>query len=901
MPNWNHIVRQHLVVLRLPPEREIEIVEELALHLEAAYEDALSAGLSEAEAEARAVRSYDWRLLECELSRAEQPLTARALQPSLELIERKGGMRMESFIQDLRFGARMLLKNPGFTLIAVLTLALGIGANTAIFSVINAVLLKPLPYLKDPRLVFIESGDKRSDPRGYFGASPADFLDWQANSQTFERLAAYAPSEGFKLTGVERPEIFASSRVSANFFQVFGAKPMLGREFLPEDELTAPPRTILLSYRLWQRRFGGDPGVVGQTLGNTGVTVIGVMPPDFKYPTYAECWTPITLHASETSVRANRYWVSFGLIKSGQTLESAQSEFKAIAARLEAQYPDSNKNITTNITPAVERRTQGLKERLLILLGVVGCVLLIGCANIANLLLARAGSRRKEMAIRLALGAPRWRLLRQLLIESLLLAALGGAAGLLLGQWGLDGLMRLLPESYYAYYQLQDQLRPGIVDQTIVLFTLLISLITGVIFGLVPAWQASNPAVNNELKEGGRGGDGLRRQRLRGALVVAEIALAMVLLVGAGLLINSFARMSRAELGFDPRNLFSMSLQTRSKFPFEGGDEQRARFVKQVFDQVSQTPGVESAAVTSGFLFPGLHFGFNIEGRPLAADADALYETISPNYFRAMRARIVAGREFDERDDLRSPAVAIVNETLARRYFAGEDPLGKRLSLAMARQRVALEIVGVAADMKQGELGAPVIPQIYAPYLQRPWYSSAIVVRAAHNDLSAVRNDAQRAIWAIDRDQAPTQIQTAEQALNNSLAEPRLYTVLLGVFAALALSLAAVGIYGVMSYTVNERTREIGVRMALGAQAGNVLKLVIAQGMVLALIGVAIGSGAALALTRLMSGLLFGVSATDPMTFVVIALLLVWVALLACYIPARRAAKVDPLVALRAE
>jgi putative ABC transport system permease protein len=805
---------------------------------------------------------------------------------------------MESFIQDLRFGARMLMKNPGFTLIAVLTLALGIGANTAVFSVVNAVLLKPLPYLKEPRLVVIESGDKRSDPQGYAGASPADFLDWQANSQTLERLAAYAPSEGFKLTGVERPEIFASSRVSANFFQVFGAKPLLGRAFLPEDEL-APPRAILLSYRLWQRRFGGDPGVVGQTLGNTGVTVIGVMPPDFKYPTFAECWTPITLHASETSVRANRYWVALGLIKSDQTLESAQAELKTIASRLEAQYPDSNKNITTNIAPVVERRTGGIRKSLFVLLGAVGCVLLIGCANIANLLLARANSRRKEMAIRLALGANRWRLLRQLLIESLLLAALGGAAGLLLGHWGLNGLMRLLPESYNAYYQLQDQLRPGSADQTVLLFTLLISLVTGLFFGLVPAWQASNPAVNDELKEGGRGADGLRRQRLRGALVIAEIALAMVLLVGAGLLINSFARMSRVEPGFDPRNLFSMSLQTRGKFPFEGGDEQRARFVKQVFDQVLQTPGVESAAVTSGFLFPALHFGFNVEGRPLPADADALYETISPNYFRALRARIVAGREFDDRDDLRSPAVAIINETLARRYFAGEDPLGKRLSLAMARQRVPLEIVGVAADMKQGELGAPVIPQIYAPYLQRPWYSSAIVVRASHNDLSAVSNDAQRAIWTFDRDQAPTNIQTAEQALNNSLAEPRLYTVLLGVFAAVALSLATVGIYGVMSYTVNERTREIGVRMALGAQAGNVLKLVIAQGMVLALIGVAIGSGAALALTRLMSGLLFGVSATDPMTFVVIALLLVLAALLACYIPARRAAKVDPMVALR--
>jgi putative ABC transport system permease protein len=808
---------------------------------------------------------------------------------------------MQTLWQDLRFGARMLMKKPGFTLIAVLTLALGIGANTAIFSVVNAVLLKPLPYLKEPRLVFIESGNKQADPREYYGASPADFLDWRANSQTFQQIAAYAPSEGFKLTGVERPEIFPSPRVSTNFFQIFGAKPLLGRVFLPEDELASPTRTVVLSYRLWQRRFGGDPGVVGQTLGNTGATVIGVMPPDFKYPTYAECWTPIARDANETSVRATRYWIVGGLIKSDQTLESARAELKAIAGRLEAQYPDSNKNITVNITPVVERRTRGVRKSLFILFGAVGSVLLIGCANIANLLLAHASGRRREMAIRLALGAPRRRLLRQLLIESLLLAALGGVAGLLLGQWGLAGLMNLLPQSYYSYYQLQDQLQPGIFDRTVLSFTLLISMLTGVFFGLVPAWQASNPVVNDELKEGGRSAEGARGRRLRGALVVAEIALAMVLLVGAGLLINSFARLNRAELGFDPRNLFSMSIQTRSKFPIEGADEQRARFVKQVFDQVSQTPGVESAVVTSAWIFPVLHFGFNIEGRPLAADADALYETISPNYFRALRARMVAGREFDERDDTRSPAVAIVNETLARRYFAGEDPLGKRLSVAIGRQRAALEIVGVAADMKQGELGAPVIPQIYAPYLQRPWFSSAVVIRAAHTDLSAVKNDAQRAIWTVDRDQAPTQTQTAEEALDNSLAEPRLYTVLLGVFAALALSLAAVGIYGVMSYTVTERTREIGVRLALGAQAGNVLKLVIGQGMTLALIGVTIGSAFAIALTRLMSGMLFGVSATDPMTFVVIALLLSVVALLACYIPARRAAKVDPMVALRWE
>jgi predicted permease len=802
---------------------------------------------------------------------------------------------MQAIWQDICYGARMLLKKPGFTVVAVLTLALGIGANTAIFSVVNAILLKPTPYLDDPRLVFINSGDKQADPQEYYGASPADFLDWQANSKTFQQLAAYVFG-GVILTGVERPEYLRCSRVSTNFSQVFGVKPLLGRAFLPEDGLVAAPKTIMLSYGLWQRRFGGDPAIIGKSLGNTGMTVIGVIPPDFKYPTGSECWTPLARDSGEMRTRANRYFSVVGSIKSDQTLEGAQAEIKTIAARLEAQYPDTNKNITVQVTSIHELRTSGVKKSLFVLLGAVGCVLLVACANIANLLLARAGARRKEIAIRLALGASRWRLLRQLLTESLLLAALGGLLGLLLGLWGLAGLMRMVPEGLTSYFQLQERLG---VDQTVLFFTLLISLLTGIFFGLAPAWQASNPAVNDELKEGGRGSDGMRRQRLRSVLVVAEIALAMVLLAGAGLLVNSFVRKSRVELGFDARSLFSMSISiSASKFP---DDASRARFTRQMLDQVSQTPGVESAVVTSGWIFPFLHFNFNIPSRPLPAAADALYETVSPNYFRALRAQIVAGREFDERDDARTPAVAIINQTLARRYFGGEDPLGNRLSMIILRQPIELEIVGVVADMNQGELGMPIIPQIYVPYLQRPWHASALIVRAAHGNLSAVKNDVQRAIWSVDRNQAFIQSTTAEEALNNSLAGSRFNTVLLVVFAALALSLAAVGIYGVMSYTVAERTREIGIRLALGAQTGVVLRLVIGQGMRLAVIGIGVGVVAALALTRLIRGSLFGVSATDPVTFSAIALVIMVVALLACWIPARRATKVDPMVALRLE
>jgi putative ABC transport system permease protein len=789
----------------------------------------------------------------------------------------------------------MLLKNPGFTLVAALTLALGIGANTAIFSVVNAVLLQPTPYLKNPKIVVIESGNKQANPGEYYGASPADYWDWRESSKTFEHLAAYSPDGGLNLTGVADPEFFPGTRVSTNFFQLFGAQPLLGRAFLPEEGRASAPGAVILSHRLWQRRFGGDPAIVGQTLGDTGLTVVGVMPPDFKYPTYAECWLPLARDSNEMRTRANRYFLVLGLIKADQTLGGAQAELKTIAGALETQYPDSNKNITVHITPVHERRVGHVKKSLLVLLGAVGFVLLIACVNLANLLLARAATRRREMAIRLALGAGRWKVLRQLLVESLLLAGLGGAAGLLLGRWGMDGLLHLLPENY-SIFQLNEQLR---MDGAVISFTLLLTLLTGIAFGLVPAWQASRPDVNETLKESGRGSQGGANQRLRGILVVAEIALAMVLLVGAGLLANSFVRMQRDSLGFDPRNLFSLNVQTPfNKFP---DDPSRARFVRQLLDQVSPVPGVESAAVTSGSVFPYLHFTFNLESRPLPADVDALYETISPDYFRVLRAAMQSGREFDPRDDLNAPPVAIINQTLARRYFAGEDPVGKRLTMTYLRKRAVLDIVGVVTDMKQGELSAPILPQIYVPFLQRPWRAASILIRGAHGDLAALRKDAQRAIWAVDKNQAPYKGDTAEAILNESLAGPRLYAALLGCFAALALGLAAVGIYGVMSYAVTERTREIGVRMALGARSGDVLRLVLRQGLLLALVGVTIGSIAALGLTRLMSGLLFGVSATDPLTFSLIGLLLTTVALLACYLPARRATKVDPMIALRYE
>ncbi|MGA9770723.1 MAG: ABC transporter permease [Blastocatellia bacterium] len=798
---------------------------------------------------------------------------------------------METLIKDLRYGVRMLLKSPLYTAVAVIALALGIGANTAIFSVVNAVLLRPLPYIDPNRLVVVESGDRQAGAQEFGGVSPADFWDWQAQTQAFEQLAGMSGG-GFSLTGVETPESFPGTRVSTNFFEALKAKPLLGRTFRPEDGFVKADDTIVLSYRLWQRRFGADPDIIGKTLGDTGVIVIGVMPPDFKFPVTAECWIALSRDSGEMRNRANRYFSVAGLLKPDQTIESAQAEFDAIASSLESQYPDTNKNISVQIAPYRDRMVRDVKTSLLVLLGAVMFVLAIACANVASILLARAASRRKEMAIRLALGAGRWTLIRQLLTESVMLGLAGGAVGLVFALWGVDLLVRLLPERY-AYLQVQDLVR---IDTTTLIFTLIMALLTGLLFGLVPAWQSSRPDINEWLKEGARGTDS-SQQRTRSTLVIAEIALAMVLLAGAGLLLQSFVRLRGSDPGFDPRNLFTMGISL--SFREHPDDTSRARFIKKMLDEVSTTPGVESVAVTSGSAFPYLNFNFNIEGQPLPADASALYETISPNYFKAMKAGLVTGREFDERDNTGTPGVAIINEKLARRYFEGSDPVGKRISINYLGTRQTREIIAVARDMNQGEPGR-VQPQIYVSYQQQPWLSASLVVRVASSPDSA-RKDAQQAIWAVDKNQPVSKSDSAEMVLSNAMAEPRLHTILLGAFAALALILAAVGIYGVMAYSVAERTREIGIRMALGAQSSDVMKMVVGQAMKLIVTGVAIGLIAAFGLTRLIASLLYGVTATDPVTFIIVSALLAGVALVACYVPARRATRIDPMVALRYE
>lgn len=799
---------------------------------------------------------------------------------------------MQTLLQDLRYGAQMLRKNPGFTLIAAITLGLGIGANTAIFSLVNAVLLRSVPYLDNPRLVAIESGNELRGVETFGGTAPADFWDWKEQCPAFEQLAAMSGDGGVAVRG-DRPELLRGPRVSANFFDLLNAKPLMGRTFTPEDGVVAAPDTVVLSYSTWQRKFGGDPNIIGKMLDNNGVQVIGVMQPDFKYPDYAESWIPLSRDSGEMQLRRARYFTVYGLLKPGQTVESAQNELKAVAGRLAQQYPESNKSITVALSPLRDRMVRDVKRSLWIMLAAVGFVLLIACANLANLLLARAASRRRELAIRAAMGATRGQLIQQLLVENLLLALLGGVLGLLLAVWGKDLLVGLLPDSY-AYLQLKDAVR---IDGAVLLFTLSATLVTGFLFGLLPAWRASRTDINECLKDGRTGQDSVAGQRTRSALVVAEIGLTLVLLVGAGLLIGSFLRLQRVDLGFDPQNLVAVSINLS---PGEFRDEAtRVARVQQFQQQAAAVPGVASVGVMTGAPFAYLQFTFNRVNDPMPAEERALYDAVSANYFQTMSTPLIKGREFNEFDRAGTPPVVVINEKLARQYFIGKDPIGESIAYNYLGSKQQRQIVGVVKDQVQGE-PTNVSPQMYIPYTQQTWFSQTLLVRAT-GDIASTRAAVERAIGQIDPKYIPAKIATPAEALGSALAEPKLYTWLLGTFAAISLLLAVVGIYGVMSYSVSQRTHEIGIRMALGAQTRDALSLVLKHGMLLVFSGIAFGLIASFALTRLMKTLLFGVGATDPATFTGIALLLAIVAFLACWIPARRAAKVDPIVALRCD
>ncbi len=811
--------------------------------------------------------------------------------------------QLETAWQDFRYGARMLAKSPTFTVAALLTLALGIGANSAIFSVVNTVLLRPLPY-KDPgRLVMIwEDNSRQGFPRNTL--PPANFADYREQNHVFEGMAALT-GRSFNLTGVGEPERIDGLRVSANLFQILDAQPQLGRVFSIDEDQPATGHVVILSNRLWQRRFNSDPAIVGKTvtLNGEGYTVVGVMPPDFQFHGALpgaddELLVPIAFSPREAASRGGHYLNVVARLKPGVTLEKAQAEMSSIAQRLQQQYPEHNTGVGSVVVSLHEQLVGDIRPALLVLLGAVGFVLLIACANVANLLLARAAARHKEIATRVALGAGRARLVRQFLTESLLLSTAGGLLGLLLSLWGVSMLKQFIPENI-------SQVKAITVDAKVLGFTLLISLLTGVVFGLAPALQASKVNLSEMLKEGGRDSStGRRGNRVRALLVIAEVAVSLVLLIGAGLLINSFLRLRNVDPGFRAENLLTMRVALpRSKYPDHA---HRAAFYTEMLRRVEALPGVKSAAMTSPLplIYNGDSMGVTIEGRPMPTgqEPDVVTRVVSSHYLRSMSIRLLQGRELGDQDRADTMPVAVINETMARRFWPGEDPIGKRLAPGSAVEHDDwITIVGIVNDVRQFELSAMPKPQMYLSYEQsEPFLLRDLVVKT-DVEPSSLAGMVRSTIWTIDRDQPVSNIATMEEILSQSVKRERFSMLLLAVFATLALVLAAVGIYSVMSYAMAQRTHEIGIRMALGAQTRDVLRLVIGQGLKLALAGVAIGILIAFALTRLMTSLLFGVSATDPLTYVAISLVLVGVAVLASYIPARRAAKVDPMIALRQE
>jgi putative ABC transport system permease protein len=806
---------------------------------------------------------------------------------------------MENLFQDLRFGLRALLKNPGFALVAVITIALGIGANTAIFSVVNTVLLNPLPFPEQDKLVVVSLVNPQSETRRS-GFGNADFLAVKERNQSLEKVAAYfSPRNGFNLTGGETPEQVTGAMVTADFFDVLKVNPQLGRAFFPDEDQPGKERTVVVSHKFWQNRLGANPQAVNQSimLNNESFTVVGVMPADFRFMTgTSEFWAVMQLPPPQ--FRPPYYLNCIGRLKAGITQEQAQADLSAIANQLQQQYPNST--FTSVTTRTLKKAIVGDSElALLVLLGAVFFILLIASVNVANLMLARATGREKEIAIRAALGASRWRLTRQVLTESLLLAFIGGVLGLLLAMWSVDLLIALSPENL-------PRLEEVGLDKRVLLFTFSISMLSGLLFGLAPAIQSSRANLNATLKEGGRSAmESFGRRRLRNLLVISEFALALTLLVGAGLMIRSFLTIQKVNPGFNASNVLTMQVnlpQAKYREPAKN-----AAFQQQLLQRLESLPGIEAAAVSMA-LPPNLlimHNPFTVEGQPPApgeAPNLAAQLLISPDYFRTLGIRLQAGRNFSDTDNQDAPSVVIINHTMARRYFPDQDPINKRLQTGdYDPQNPYATVVGVVDDVKYSGLNEEVEPTMYTPFLQNLWWRSMyLAVRtsgAPSGFASLVRNE----VWAIDRDLPVSNIKTMDQLMSESVSEPRVYTTLLGVFGALALVLASVGIYGVMSYTVTQRTHEIGIRSALGARQSDVMKLILRQGMGLALIGVGIGLAASLALTRLMETLLFGVSATDPLTFAVIALLLTGVALVACYLPARRATKVDPMVALRYE
>jgi len=873
-----------------------DIEEEMRLHVEMEAQTNIERGMKPSDAQAMALRSFG------NLGRIKDLA-----------FEIRGGGFMDTIWRDLRYGARMLTKNPGFTVIAVVTLALGIGANTAIFSVVNAVLLRPLPYDESDRLVIL---NEHTQQFGTMSVSWPDFVDWRAQQTVFDRIGIYNFGN-YNLTGSGEPEQLQAAHASADLFVTLRAKAALGRTFTDDEDKPGAALSVVLSHELWQRRFGGNPNILNQTITlDAGLyTVVGVMPPNFLFPNTPDMWVPVGPLSTQPAWQnrgSHPGLTAIGRLKAGASLEQARAAMNTIAARLEQQYP-TNRGVRVQITPMLETYVSDVRRALWVLLGAVGVVLLIACVNVANLLLARATLRQREMAVRAALGASRWRVMRQLLTESSLLALMGGALGLLLAKLGIKLILTVNPDSIPRAGEIN-------LDGRVLAFTLAVSLLTGIIFGIAPAVQTSRVDVQAMLKETARSMTGGRRW-LRHILVITEIALTLVLLVGAGLLLRSFYRLMQSNLGFGAEHVLSF----RVNLPPQKyvGEQQKINFFNQVMENLRSQPGVREVAIASRAPLGNIgqwqpQFLPDGQSLPESGQAPSMEATIvSPAYFRALAIPLLRGRFFAEQDnrlDVReetlqglTPAqrlmaglkVMIVDEEFARRHWPNEDAVGKRVLFGRGPSAPVATVVGVVGRVKlDGPTEDSNRVQGYFPYLQVPANAMTFTVKTAVEPEQLIAA-ARQQVLTTDSEQPISQIRTFTQMRAAAVAPQRLNLLLLGLFAAVALLLALVGIYGVMSYAVTQRTHEIGLRMALGAQRSDVLKLMIRVGMTLALAGVLLGLGGALALTRLMKTLLFSVSATDPLTFAVVTFLLTGVALLACIVPALRAMKVDPMIALR--
>lgn len=821
---------------------------------------------------------------------------------------------MISIIQDLRFGVRMLLKNPAFTLIGIVTLALGIGANTAIFSVINSVLLRPLPYDQSDRLVLMNERNQQMDG---MSISWPNYTDWRNQNTVLDGIAVFNRGN-YNLTGVGEPEQLRAGQVTANLFHVLRVKPMMGRVFTEDEDKPGGAPVVILSYGTWQQRFGADANIINRTisLNDKTYTVIGVMPDGFRFPSRIEIWVPVgqLSDAPGWQQRGNHPGL-YGVarLKDGVTIEQARAAMDSIAAGLEQRYPDSNAGNRVRMIPLLENYVGDIHDRLWTLFGAVGFVLLIACANVANLTLARATMRQKELAVRAALGAGRWRIVRQLITESVLLSVLGGISAIFVASWGLSLILKVNPNGIPRAQEIG-------LDSRVLIFTLAVSIVTGIIFGLIPAWQSSKVDVHETLKDAGRGNSG-RRQLLRSSLVVTEIAAALMLLVGAGLLIRSFYRLHQVNPGFNYDRLLSASVALPDK---KYNEPQRINFYDNLLTNLQNIPGVDSAAISSGLPLGnnGNQTSFVIDGRPVPQRSDIPLMEISrvtPDYFKAMGIPIKAGRVFTKEDnkqhlvgqDLSKLSaedrmgqginVIVIDEDFAKKYWPNEDPIGKYVLLGDGTHSPKIRVIGVVGRVRMEELKSNNgFVQAYFSYYQVPSNSMTLVVKSSLTP-AALIDAVRQQVRSLDPNQPIYNIRTMEQIRDESITNEKFNLTLWGLFACIALVLALVGVYGVMNYAVTQRTQEIGIRVALGAQQRDVLSLIMGQGMKLAMLGIIGGLVGAWLLSRLMKGMLFGVSNTDPLTFGLIAALLVMVALLACWIPARRATKVDPLIAIRYE